>query len=245
MSDIIHNLISFNGSEFKDALRLVRSESSVFDFNLILPVPSEFNVLTAESLFFMAFAGHIKGLNLGDKKTEKLLMPIIDLVDLDKLDSLYEEHKKVLKFRYDSNGNHRQPDIYKGMPLSVQDYIRSGEIAYNCLLKYGVITGLAWKAKNWGCATYPSNIEFGDNQIYFETSKRIPIMVLEKWCKDNGLTMTLKSLHESLNLWSVNEYKQGMLSAHRMLDDGDRESLIDAFYQMGKIEQHDLSAVVV
>lgn len=236
---LIHNLLTVHSGDLKKALGDVRTEEFVFDFMMINPMPDIFKSLTKESLFFFAFAGHLKDLKLGNKKLEQLLEPISDVINIHKLESLLSEHSKVLKLRYDSNGDLRHPATYTGLPLKVQDYIDSGKVAYECLIKYGAITDLGWKKLNWSCTSSPEAFELDGNQIYFESFKSVPVKAIDMWIEKHGLTASFKSLDDEQELWSVKEYRSGTATGFRYFDSKDLAGLIADFQRLGKIDHQE------
>lgn len=236
---LIHNLVTVHAGNLQKALQDVRSEEFAFDFMKVIPMPDVFMSLTKESLFFLAFAGYLNSLNLGFRKLEQVLEPISDVMNIDKLESLLDEHHKVLKLRYDSNGDLRQPETYTSLPTKVQNYLESGKTAYDCLIKYGAITDLGWKKLNWGCTSSPEAFELHDNQFYFESFKTVPSKAIDKWARDHGLTMTFKSLDDEHKLWSVKEYNAGIVATFRYFDIKDLNGLIADFEKLGKVDGQD------
>lgn len=239
-NNLIHNLVVIHAGDLKSALDGVRSEQSAFDFGKILPVPDQYANLTQESLFFFAFAAYVDGLKLGYRKLEKLLEPICDIINTDKMPALVDEYHRTLKLRYDSNGDLRNPEIYSGMPATRNAYIQSGELAYQAFSEYGAITDQGWKKINWNCVAVPEKFEQYDNQIYFESYTSIPTKIIDKWAVDHGLSLTLKSLDVENKLWAVNEYEAGKMKAFRYFDNKDIVDLLSDFQKIGKVDYSDL-----
>lgn len=232
---LIYNLITVHSGDLKKALSSMQSESHVFDFEKILPVPQVFKKMTVGSMFYFALAGHIKSLNLSQIELEKLLEPITVELNIDPLNHWYLEHQKVLKLRYDGSGNLREPEIYAELPLKVDDYIESGKSAFNCLKEYGVITDLAWKKKYWGHSASPEQLEILGNNIYFESYVSVGAKAIKKWALDHGLTMTVKCLNQQKTLWSISEYDNGVVKKYNDFVQSDLVGIINSFTEINKI----------
>lgn len=178
MPNHIHSIIKFENEEMADLFerKYVKNENgeTIFDFNLLIPMPDELNITeTSEKKGWMtAYLAAVDPHSLitiagYEKWEEERFMRILMLLRRDSSLSAINYDDKLL------------PDI---------ESIQMGEKYISNLEKYGYDTWYNWCVHNWGTKwnSYDySRYAFDKSVISFSTAWSAPFPVFEKLLQDN------------------------------------------------------------
>ena len=191
MPNWVQNEIVLEGNDenIKKVLSLVRSDdsemddcSSEFDFNKIIPMPSELNIASSsrndDAIIYYA--------------SERLTIPFDDI---DKKYLYYVKNMFNENFAYDLY-NERIPN---GITLAKErndvnyedELYNLGKVCCSNIDKYGYVDWYNWCYDNWGTKWTASDVFINDNVILFQTAWASPGGILEKFaeiCEEHNVS---------------------------------------------------------
>lgn len=230
MANFVNNLIILNGKKFNMAKLAAISDTSVFDFNKILPMPNSLpETLTAGHS--VSFARYLLGLELDIAQLEKLLLPIEAHIQVVQISDLAKEYEDVVKSRYSVEGILKDQTWIHSYPLTVNELEELGKSVYENLVEHGLVTAFEWRVQNWNTGNEAESVNSVSNKINFYTRWSSPFPVIEKWARDHKLSLTYKAFESGCFWWYVAEFVDGELVNKRESDKADFRPLLKEMYK--------------
>lgn len=175
MPNWVQNEIVLCGEEkdIEKVLEFVKSEESDFDFNKLVPMPSELNISSSSDndLAIICFLSN------------KLTKPF------------YQLEKKYLAYVTNMFNPNWAKTIYdERLPERKEDFDKLYELGKVCctnITKYGHIDWYDWCRENWGTKWNACEVYISDNVIAFQTAWSVPDPIFEAFaylCDKHNVT---------------------------------------------------------
>lgn len=229
MANYVNNLIILNGQKFNMAKLAAISETSVFDFNKIMPTPASLpeNLTTGH---IVSFGHYLLSLELDIAQLETLLLPIEDHINVVHILDISKEYENVIKTRYSKDGKLIDENLIHSYPMTVKELESLGKSVYDNLVEHKKITAYDWRGEHWNNKNLAESVNSTSNKISFYTRWSSPFPVIEKWAKDHQLSLTYKVFEGGCFWWYVAEFVDGELISKRQSDRTDFRPLLKELY---------------
>lgn len=225
MANYVNNLIILHGKNISMAKLAAGSQTSIFDFEKIMPAPVGLPEFTSPGIL-TALANHIFELDLDLVEVETLLSPVESYIAVSDVFNLKNEYKKKLEELYSPDGYLNDKDLGDQYPATREEYEQLGQRIYNLLKNHNAITLYDWRSQNWHTRSEAEGISSAGKKIRFYTRSSSPFPVIQKWVKDNQLSLTYKVFESGCHWWYVAEFSKGELISKRDSDKSDLRPLL-------------------
>lgn len=229
MANYVSNLIVLNGESFNMAKLGAISDTSVFDFNKIMPVPEEMPE-TFSSLDCLSLAHLLYGLDLKIDELESLLSPVAMHISTPHIVQLNKEYEDLIALHYSDDGFLKNSSLSNQYPPTLVQFDLLGQKAYDNLKNHGAVCAYDWCGIHWNTKQPAEGIVSKSNTISFHTRWSSPFPVVAKWAKDHKLSLTYKAFESGCFWWFVAEFVDGELISKRDSDKQDFKPLIKEIY---------------
>lgn len=233
---VFHKIEVFNCPNLAEVLEAVTTpadnpetdDPNYFDFNTIIPEPSELKIINAAH----------SAASLAYFLTNRATAPLsrINLIRYDPAVQGSSDYKTVLSdlreilTMYDENGNVKETtnDRYTGyyaLPPTLDALYESGKAITTLADNHGYTNWYETRMAIWGTRFNCSCSSRVENGVFFDSAWSSPRSVIDAFAKKFNLTMTVKIAEEGHFFWYVLNYENGELVEERDCEDDDKYNL--------------------
>ena len=174
MPNHVRNVVRFAGAQpdIDKLLADMKSPDQEFDFNKIIPMPAELNVEDGTQLYD-AIGQYLRAVNPANVHIHDPAYPKLQPQHFEMERALAEQGAGLASIasRFVDNDD---PSC-----LLDHDQVEYGKERMDVIRKYGVASWYSWRIRAWGTKWNAYDIEFGQNEVSFDTAWSPPVPVIE------------------------------------------------------------------